>query len=115
MSERSFRLIQGIYLLSALFLELDILIYIFIGVFAFEAITNWRVPMMVSRLRYGKRENENKVTETKTSKFNFEAERMLRVVVIALLVVSFILYPELLWFVPWFIGVMLSVTLTIVL
>jgi uncharacterized protein YqhQ len=63
--------------------------------------------MMVSRLRYGKRENENKVTETKTSKFNFEAERMLRVVVIALLVVSFILYPELLWFVPWFIGVML--------
>lgn len=105
MSERDFRIIQGIYLLIALYLKNEMMIYIFLGVFLFEAITNWRVPMIVSRLRHGpaKVQSENQ----KPARFNFEAERMLRVTVAILLVVSFILYPELLWFLPWFVAMML--------
>lgn len=107
MSERTFRLIQGIYLLTALFFEIDMMIYVFIGVFLFEAITNWRVPLIVSRLRYGSDAVKARAENQKGSRFNFEAERMLRITVDVLLVISFVLYPELLWFVPWFVAVML--------
>jgi archaellum biogenesis protein FlaJ (TadC family) len=107
MSERAFRFIQGIYLLIALFFEIDMMIYVFIGVFLFEALTNWRVPIIVSRLRYGADALKAQRESQKTPRFSFEAERMLRITVVALLVISFILYPELLWFLPWFVAVML--------
>jgi hypothetical protein len=111
MSERIFRLIQGIYLLTALYFDLDILIYIFMGVFLFEAITNWRVPTVVSRLRYGSSAvasaSEDMSTERIKGHYSFEAERMLRITVAFLLVLTFILYPEPMWFFPWFIAAML--------
>lgn len=107
MSERTFRLFQGIYLLVALFLEIDMMIYIFIGVFLFEAATNWRVPILVSRLRYGAKAAGAHPAKPDGSRFGFEAERMLRITVALLLWVSFIMFPELLWFVPWFVAVML--------
>ena len=105
MSERSFRFIQGIYLLIALYYKVDMMIYVFIGVFLFEALTNWRVPMIVSRLRSGAKAGNNQ--STSGAKFNFEAERMLRLTVVTLLVVSYILFSHQLWFLPWFIAVML--------
>lgn len=105
MSERNFRFIQGVYLLIALYLKLDMMIYIFIGVFLFEAITNFRVPTMVSRLRYGAKTTNSNMPSS--SKFHFEAERMLRLTVVTFLVVSYILYPQQLWFVPWFVATML--------
>lgn len=109
MSERFFRLIQGIYLLTALYLDLDILIYIFMGVFLFEAATNWRVPTIVSRIRYGKNAAARAEMSTMPIKthFRFEAERMLRLTVAFLLIFTFIVYPEPMWFFPWFIGMML--------
>jgi len=106
MSERAFRLIQGIYILIALYFELDMMLYVYIGIIAFEGISNLRVPAVVSHLRYGL----GKVDMLPSSgdyKFKFEAERMLRLVVTFLFVISFILYPEPTWFFPWFIGVML--------
>lgn len=108
MSERTFRIVQGVYLLCALFFEVDAMIYAFIAVFLFEAATNWRIPILVSRLRYGAvAKTSSQTGATSSSRFNFEAERMLRITVDVLLWVSFILYPEQLWFVPWFIAVML--------
>jgi hypothetical protein len=111
MSERIFRLIQGIYLLIALYLDLDIMIYIFMGVFLFEAISNWRVPTLVSRLRYGPEavaiSNAEMSTMSIKTHYKFEAERMLRLTVTFLLVLTFVLFPEPMWFFPWFIAVML--------
>lgn len=107
MSERTFRIIQGVYLLVALFFEIDVMIYAFIAVFLFEAVTNWRVPIIVSRLRYGPSKAKPVSANTNSPRISFEAERMLRITVAALLGVSFILYPEMLWFVPWFVAVML--------
>ena len=109
MSERFFRFIQGIYLLTALYLDQDLLIYIFLGVFVFEAITNWRVPTIVSRLRYGAKlrpSAEMSTVHIKTH-YSFEAERMLRLTVALLLVLTFILFREPMWFFPWFIAIML--------
>ena len=111
MSERIFRLIQGIYLLTALYLDQDIMIYIFMGVFLFEAVSNWRVPTVVSRLRYGPEavidSRRDLSAEYIRTRFSFEAERMLRITVALLLVLTFILFPEPMWFFPWFIAVML--------
>ena len=107
MSERSFRIIQGVYLLIALFFEIDVMIYVFLAVFMFEAVTNWRVPKVVSRMRYGPAAVGADNPMVSTVRFSFEAERMLRIMVDALLVLSYLLYSEILWFVPWFIAVML--------
>lgn len=106
MSERTFRFIQGLYILAALYLENDIMMYVYLGVIGFEAITNLRVPVLVSRLRYG-RGMVDEASEPMACKFNFEAERMLRVVVLLLMIFTFVLFPDITWFFPWFIGVML--------
>lgn len=110
MSERSFRLIQGLYILVAMYFELDILLFIYLGVIAFEGLTNWRVPRIVNRLRYGKIATAADATSTArptAAKFNFEAERALRLVVFVLLVFAILIFPEPGWFFPWFIGAML--------
>ena len=41
-------------------------------------------------------------------RINFEAERALRLVVAATLVITYILFPNQAWFLPWFVGVMLT-------
>jgi hypothetical protein len=107
MSERDFRLIQGIYLLIALFFEIDMMIYVFIAVFLLEAVTNWRVPKLVSQMRFGRAAVATQNAGEASARYKFEAERMLRITVDFLLVLSFVLYPELLWFLPWFVAVML--------
>jgi hypothetical protein len=106
MNERGFRFIQGLYILIALYLESAIMMYIYLGVIGFEALTNWRVPILVSRLRYG-RAMVDEAPQSQIYKFKFEAERMLRVVVLGLMVLTFIVFPDIAWFFPWFIGVML--------
>jgi len=111
MSERFFRLIQGIYLLTALYFHLDVMIYIFMGVFIFEAVTNWRIPILVSQMRYGNQITAGATAEMSTMQiqthYSFEAERMLRITVTFLLMFSFVIYREPLWFVPWFVSMML--------
>lgn len=111
MSERFFRLIQGIYLLTALYLDQPLMIYIFMGLFLFEALTNFRVPTVISRLRYGVIAGFAASPEMSTqyiqTRYNFEAERMLRITVALLLILTFVVFPEPMWFFPWFIAVML--------
>ena len=57
MSERLFRLIPGALLFIALtlsaLLESQTPLYVVLGIISFEAITNWRAPIIVTRLRYG--------------------------------------------------------------
>jgi hypothetical protein len=120
MSERSFRLIQGSYILIALYFELDVLILAYLVVLAFEGLTNWRIPVIVNRLRYGKLAmahgspaidtgglGSGRDEPAEKCKFNFEAERLLRIVVFVLLMFTVLIFPEPGWFFPWFIGAML--------
>ena len=121
MSERSFRLIQGLYLLLALYFQLDVLILAYLIVLAFEGMTNWRIPLIVTRLRYGKLAVPDGATMLNAGepplcaqtgnncalyKYNFEAERLLRLVVFILLIFTVLIFPESGWFFPWFIGAM---------
>ena len=117
MSERSFRLIQGLYILFALYFEQDVLILAYLVVIAFEGLTNWRIPLIVNRLRYGKLAMATPAPLSTTGlpephdhahyKFNFEAERLLRLAVFLLLMFTVLIFPEPGWFLPWFIGAML--------
>ena len=104
MSERIFRLIQGACLLLLLYLQNEALIHAYIAILLFEGITNWRIPILVSKLRYG--EFHESVSPDCQS-IPFDAERALRLVVAALLITTYILYPAQLWFFPWIVGFML--------
>jgi hypothetical protein len=106
MSNRIYRLVYGAMLLCALYLDLYPVLYALIGLAVFEAVTNVRVPGLVSRLRFG---NEGDPKEGSlgiqfVERCSFEAERGWRLTVASLLSVSILAFPETLWFVPWFMG-----------
>jgi hypothetical protein len=108
MTERTFRLILGGTLLLILLSESIFLLYLYIGVVAFEGLTNWRIPQLISKLRYGKGHSDPSGRETSKATFNIDAERVLRLVIAAILIVSVFLFPKVLWFVPWFVGFALT-------
>ena len=104
MTERYFRLILGATLIILLIIQNDSLLYAYIGLLLFEGITNWRVPIVVNRLFKIPPPDEQPCGRTA---FNFEAERLLRFVVAGFLIISYVLFPEILWFLPWFVAFML--------
>ncbi|MGD8568989.1 MAG: DUF2892 domain-containing protein [Gammaproteobacteria bacterium] len=106
MTERWYRAIQGVYLLVALYLENDAMMYGFLGVLAFEVITNFRVPHVVTRLRYGAGSVDFGRGIAHCA-LQIDSERMLRVVVVFLLMVGYVLFPGPVWFFPWFVAAML--------
>jgi hypothetical protein len=110
MSERMFRAILGVSLLILLGLGWEEGIYAYMGLLLFEGITNWRIPIIISRSRY-KDNYPQHVNQCGAiqAKIPFDAERMLRVVIFTFLVISYVLYKDLLWWFPWFIGIMLCI------
>lgn len=106
MTERTFRIILGAVLLAALYFELPMVIYGYITVLLFEGITNWRIPILVSRLSGGDHQAnpECTISPGDNARINFEAERALRLAVAGFLIVSFVVFGKELWFFPWFIG-----------
>jgi hypothetical protein len=104
MSDRTYRLILGAVLLVALYFELGYLMYFLIGMLFFEGITNWRVPLMLRKLQ-GKPMGENTLAPISSgTRFNLEAERAWRLIVGLMLLITYILLYDKLWFFPWFMG-----------
>lgn len=96
MSERIFRIILGAILLMALYFDLRPVIYGFIIVIVFEGITNWRVPLLVSRLQ-GAPSGVNSdcaLSPGDRARINFEAERALRLAVAAFLIISYVVFSK---------------------
>ena len=106
MSERIFRIILGVTLLVILAMDMPMLVYGYMGLVLFEGITNWRIPILVSKARYGK-DYMTAVNACSGAKMNFEAERVLRLLIALFLALSYVVFSDVLWFFPWFIGVML--------
>lgn len=111
MTERSYRLIVGLSVLAILYFNSRIAMYALITLLVFEAVTNWRVPLPISRFR--KREtgivNQVAAESHGESKFRFEAERALRLMFSSVLVVTYLLFGDQLWLIPWFAGFALTV------
>ena len=106
MSNRIYRLIFGITLLFALYFDQHAVIYGLVALALTEAVTNLRIPLLVSRVRNGDDGdcNEGSLGIPFKARFGFEAERAWRLAVSIMLIVSLFAYPQVLWFFPWFMG-----------
>lgn len=108
MTERSFRIILGALLLVALYFDLAYVVWGIIGLLIFQGITNWRIPILVSRLRYGPGVRVNRCCSNNAdhplTRINFEGERALCLVVGLMLMPTYGPWNAQLWVVPWFIG-----------
>lgn len=104
MTERNFRFILGLSLMVFLFFELDILIYLYIGLLIFEGVTNLRIPILISRLRYGKNYQGDVPEDVCACKYAFEAERGFRFVIAGTLLVTFVVFHDATWFLPWLVA-----------
>jgi hypothetical protein len=106
MSNRIYRLLFGGILLLALYFDLQVIIYVLIAIALFEGITNLRVPRVLNRLRRGSDFDccESSLGIPFEARTSFEAERGWRIVVAAMLLISLAIYPDNLWFFPWFMG-----------
>jgi hypothetical protein len=105
MPERAFHLLFGSLLLAALVLEFEPVVYGLIVWQALEAATNRFLTTLVSRLRYGAQyaPSETDCLEC-ISVLRMGADRALRVVLAALLLLSHVLFADHLWIVSWFVG-----------
>ena len=108
MNDRTYRLIFGALILIFLYFELQYLMYALIAILYLEGVTNWRVPLLFKKLR------DEPITiigcdpylapMSSRYHFNFDAERAWRLAIGILLSVTFLLFYDKLWFVPWFLG-----------
>lgn len=104
MTERVFRFIVGAWLLVALYFNLPGAVYALIGVLVLEGLTNQRVPAIVARVRGVSIANDRCGAHTMAGRFAFEAERALRLIFASLLIVSYVVFHDSLWVLPWVIG-----------
>lgn len=108
MTERAYRLVVGIIMLGFLFFQLDYAMWVLLILMALEGLTNWRIPIFVSKAIYP---NDNIIVsegENQNYSFNYEAERMLRWIVFTLVLLGTLTYTEkMFWFFPWFVSLML--------
>ncbi len=110
MNDRIYRLILGTLLLVFLYFDLHDLMLALIAVLFIEGITNLRVPRLVAALRSRMGYYGEPVTyvalapRSRAPRFTFESERAWRLLVGALLFVSYVLDGQQLWFLPWFMG-----------
>lgn len=105
MSERMFHLSTGLLLLAALYFDVKPAIYGVIVLLGLEVITNQRLTVIVTRLRHSGLDHQPSCHDGgRAVRFNFEAERALRLVLALLLFLSFVLFYGQLWIVTWFVG-----------
>jgi len=104
MSERTNRLVLGFCLISFLFLEWDYGVLAIIFVLMFEGLTNWRIPILISRMRYAMDGAAINIREDIHYKYHYEAERITRFTVATTIFLGFVVNRDLLWFLPYFVG-----------
>lgn len=107
MSERWFLFLVGAIILLALYLEMNLLIYLLCLWLLFEAITDIRLTSLSQRLMQRSLPAGLTLFQTQP-RFNFDAFRVWRISVALMLSGSLILLNEqqieVVWFIPWFMG-----------
>ncbi|VAW75655.1 hypothetical protein MNBD_GAMMA15-911 [hydrothermal vent metagenome] len=106
MSNRLYRMLFGLLLLIGLYFGLNALVYGLVAIAVLEGITNLRLPIIVSRLRGIEASGtaEASLGIAFHTRSSFEAERGFRLLVASMLAIGLFVFPEHLWFFPWFIG-----------
>lgn len=108
MTERTFRIIVGALLLAGLYIDWAPLVWTLIGILLFQGVTNWRVPRLIAHLRYGQQVPIGPCCGVhgarEPNRINFEAERLLCLMLATVLAPTYGPWNTQLWVVPWFIG-----------
>lgn len=99
-TDHGHRLVLGALVLIALYFKLDWLGYAIVSVLFIEGVTGWRLPATL----LGKKAGAAACAASTCPRFNFEAERALRLMFAMVLLVTMILFYDWLWFFPWFLG-----------
>ncbi|MHB1214704.1 MAG: hypothetical protein ACYCY9_06920 [Thiobacillus sp.] len=104
MNDRTYRLILGALLLLSLYFEIRYLMYALIGLLFFEGVTNLRLPLLLRGSQGDAAAEDHLAPIQHSSRFKFEAERAWRLIVATMLLVTYVLFYDTLWFFPWFMG-----------
>lgn len=108
MSERWWRFVQGGFLLLIMSLGWELGMMIFIGLALFEGLTNWRVPKLVNAIVKGvSLSSQVDGSVSPSAHLPLEAEQVMRLAMAVMLFLSYFRFPDIAWFFPWFLGVML--------
>ena len=107
MSDRVYLFVVGIYILIALYLGIDLMIYALVVVMLFEGVTGLTLTRLTQKIRKVNLDPGLLKYETKT-RFNFDGFRALRITFVIALTASYIGVNEydieVIWFLPWFLG-----------
>ena len=103
MTNRMYRLLVGVIILTGLYFELPMVMYVLIGVVLFEGVTNLRIPIITQKLSGHAAVEKPDGFQFKV-RFNFDAERAWRLILGGVLLVVYVLFYDKLWFIAWFMG-----------
>ncbi len=104
MTDRLYRTLLGGLILILQYFDLRQAMMALVAVLLFEGVTNLRLPKIVNALLRVDDARLPRPLPNPRARWGIEAERMWRLVVGAMLLVGAVLYPEVLWFLPWFMG-----------
>lgn len=111
MTERTYRLLVGLLIVTFLFFNLNYALWTLMVLMSLEALTNCRIPILVTRLLYPKDVIKISSGENPNYRINYEAERMLRWICMSLILIGTANYTEdMLWYLPWLVGLMLLIS-----
>ena len=103
MTDRNYRLLLGLAILIVLYFDLTYAMYGLIGLLFMEGIMNWRIPLLVNRFRQQLGADALRM-EPLDFKWPIHEERAWRLTVGFMLVLTFLIFNEIAWFLPWFMG-----------
>jgi len=104
MTDRLYRTLLGGLILILQYFDLRQAMTALVILLLFEGVTNLRLPIMVNRLLRIDPARLPEPPPNPRARWGMEAERMWRLVVGGMLLVGAVLYPDVLWFLPWFMG-----------
>ena len=102
MTDRIYRLALGTIMLISLYFNFNYLIYALIAMMLLEGISNWRIPLIINKLRGVTSKVD--INSNSNCRVSVEAERIWRLFIGITFSVSFVLLPSHLWIVPWFLA-----------
>lgn len=107
MSDRAYLFVVGAYILSALYLGIDLMIYALIVFMLFEGLTGFTLTGITQGMRKVKLDSGLLKYES-TPRFNFDAFRALRIFFAMAMTAAYLSVHEydveMIWFLPWFFG-----------
>lgn len=107
MSDRTYLFVAGAYILTALYLGNDLMIYALVIFMLFEGVTGFTLSGITQKIRKVELDPGLLKYES-TPKFNFDAFRALRIFFAMAMTAAYLgvheYDVEMIWFLPWFFG-----------